>query len=94
MTEFPLRSILHSLDASQRLMKWTIELSQYDLLYRSKIVIKSQDLADFVVEFTQSAKVEKLVNKKKESSRANKTTAEPDQPKGTKIEHRMKKKLE
>ncbi|CAL8082911.1 unnamed protein product [Prunus armeniaca] len=27
MTEFPLRSILHSPDASQRLMKWAIKLS-------------------------------------------------------------------
>ncbi|CAL2276515.1 unnamed protein product [Prunus armeniaca] len=33
MTDFPLRSILHSPDASQRLMKWAIELSQYDLIY-------------------------------------------------------------
>ncbi|KAI5332695.1 hypothetical protein L3X38_022824 [Prunus dulcis] len=29
MIDFPLRSILHSPDASQRLMKWAIELSQY-----------------------------------------------------------------
>ncbi|KAI5313969.1 hypothetical protein L3X38_043145 [Prunus dulcis] len=48
MTDFPLRSILHSPDASQRLMKWAIELSQYDLLYRSKTAIKAQALADFV----------------------------------------------
>ncbi|CAL8993618.1 unnamed protein product, partial [Prunus brigantina] len=36
ITEFPLRSILHNPDASQRLMKWAIELNQYDLLYRLK----------------------------------------------------------
>ncbi|KAI5336693.1 hypothetical protein L3X38_015961 [Prunus dulcis] len=52
MTDFPLRSILHSPDASQRLMKWAIELSQYDLLYRSKTAIKAQALADFVAELT------------------------------------------
>ncbi|KAI5317568.1 hypothetical protein L3X38_037275 [Prunus dulcis] len=37
MTDFHLRSILHSPDASQRLMKWAIELSQYDLLYGQKL---------------------------------------------------------
>ncbi|CAL2247773.1 unnamed protein product [Prunus armeniaca] len=67
MTDFPLRSILHSPDVSQRLMKWAIELSKYDLLYWPKTTIKAQALADFVAEFTPSAKEEKLVSKKKES---------------------------
>ncbi|KAI5312666.1 hypothetical protein L3X38_041840 [Prunus dulcis] len=80
MTDFPLRSILHSPDASQRLMKWAIELSQYDLLYRPKTAIKAQALADFVAEFTPSAEKEKLVNQKKESSKADGTSAEPSQP--------------
>ncbi|CAL8119123.1 unnamed protein product [Prunus armeniaca] len=73
MTNFPLRSILHSPDASQRLMKWAIELSQYDLLYWPKAAIKAQALA----EFTPSAEEEKLVNKKKESSKADGTSTEP-----------------
>ncbi|CAL8993981.1 unnamed protein product [Prunus brigantina] len=68
ITEFPLRSILHSPDASQRLMKWAIELSQYDLLYRPKTAIKAQALADFVVEFTPTAKEEKMVTKSKEKA--------------------------
>ncbi|CAL2230398.1 unnamed protein product [Prunus armeniaca] len=68
ITEFPLRSILHSPDASQRLMKWAIELSQYDLLYRPKTAIKAQALADFVVEFTPTAEEEKMVMKSKEKA--------------------------
>ncbi|CAL8152762.1 unnamed protein product [Prunus armeniaca] len=44
MIDFPLRSIRHILDASQRLMKWAIELSQYDLIYRLKTAIKAQAL--------------------------------------------------
>ncbi|CAL9022511.1 unnamed protein product [Prunus brigantina] len=80
MTDFPLRSILHSPDASQRLMKWAIELSQYDLLYRPKTAIKVQILADFVVEFTPSAEEEKWVDKRKESSKADETSAKPSQP--------------
>ncbi|KAI5348609.1 hypothetical protein L3X38_001496 [Prunus dulcis] len=71
MTDFPLRSILHSLDTSQGLMKWAIELSQDDLLYRPKITIKAQTLADFIVEFTPLAEEKKLVNKNKKSSKAN-----------------------
>ncbi|CAL2260095.1 unnamed protein product [Prunus armeniaca] len=83
MTDFPLRSILHSPDASQRLMKWAIELSQYDLIYRPKAAIKAQALADFVAEFTPSAEEEKMVNEKKESSKADRTPAEPSQPRDT-----------
>ncbi|CAL8083182.1 unnamed protein product [Prunus armeniaca] len=83
MTDLPLRSILHSPDASQRLMKWAIELSQYDLLYRPKAAIKAQALADFVAEFTPSAEEEQMVNEKKESSKADGTPAEPSQPRDT-----------
>ncbi|KAI5313097.1 hypothetical protein L3X38_042271 [Prunus dulcis] len=68
MTEFPMRSILHSPNASQRLMKWAIELSQYDLLYLPKTAIKAQVLADFVVEFTPTAEEEKIVTKSKEKA--------------------------
>ncbi|CAL2270495.1 unnamed protein product [Prunus armeniaca] len=48
MTDFPLRLILHSLDASQRLMKWQLR-----------------------------------VDEKKESSKADRTSAEPSQPRDT-----------
>ncbi|CAL8153383.1 unnamed protein product [Prunus armeniaca] len=68
MIEFPLKSILHSPDASQRLMKLAIELSQYKLLYPSKTAIKAQDLADFVVEFTPTAEEENMVTKSKENA--------------------------
>ncbi|CAL8990806.1 unnamed protein product, partial [Prunus brigantina] len=62
---------------------WAIELNQYDLLYRPKAAIKAQALADFVAEFTTSAEEEKMVNKKKESSKADETSAEPSQPRDT-----------
>ncbi|CAL2254933.1 unnamed protein product [Prunus armeniaca] len=68
ITEFPLRSILHSPDASQRLMNWAIELSQYDLLYRPKTTIKAQSLVDFVVKFTPTAEEEMMVTKSKEKT--------------------------
>ena len=33
-------------------MKWALELEEFEVLYRPKIVIKGQGLADFSVEFT------------------------------------------
>ncbi|KAI5326678.1 hypothetical protein L3X38_035752 [Prunus dulcis] len=49
-------------------MKWAIELSQYDLLYRPKTAIKAQALADFIAEFTPTAEEEKMVTKSKEKA--------------------------
>ncbi|KAM2654056.1 hypothetical protein EV2_025609 [Malus domestica] len=47
MTQYPLRSILHGLDASQRVMKWALELGQYGLVFRPHTTIKAQALAEF-----------------------------------------------
>ena len=33
-------------------MKWTTELSEFDIRYRPRTVIKGQILADFIMEFT------------------------------------------
>ena len=35
-----------------RLVLWAIELSEFEVQYRPKIAIKSQALANFVIEFT------------------------------------------
>ncbi|XP_074355781.1 uncharacterized protein LOC141695434 [Apium graveolens] len=52
LTDQPLRNILHSLKASGRLMKWEIELGEFDIKYKPRTAIKAQALADFVVECT------------------------------------------
>ena len=39
-------------DAVGRMVQWVVELSQFDVNYRPKMVIKAQALADFVAEFT------------------------------------------
>ena len=33
-------------------MKWAIELSEFDIIYKPKTAIKGQVLADFIMEFT------------------------------------------
>ena len=37
-------------DASGRLVKWSVELSEFDLSYKSRGAIKAQALADFIVD--------------------------------------------
>ena len=51
-TEYPMKQVLHKPETSGRLIKWAIELSEFDIRYRSKTAIKGQVLADFVMEFT------------------------------------------
>ena len=53
-TEYPMKQVLHKLETSGRLLKWTIELSEFDIRYKPKTAIKGQVLADFVMEFTSA----------------------------------------
>ena len=50
-TEYPMKQVLHKPEVSGRLMKWAIELSEFDIRYKPKTAIKGQVLADFVMEF-------------------------------------------
>ena len=49
-----MKQVLHKPETSGRLMKWAIELSEFDIRYKSKTSIKGQILADFVMEFTSA----------------------------------------
>ena len=53
-TEYPMKQVLHKPETSGRLMKWAIELSEFDIRYKPKTAIKGQVLADFVMEFTSA----------------------------------------
>ncbi|XP_071926285.1 uncharacterized protein [Coffea arabica] len=50
MTDQPLKQILSKPDASGRMVRWAVELSEYDLSYQPRTAIKAQALADFIAE--------------------------------------------
>ncbi|XP_025662052.1 uncharacterized protein [Arachis hypogaea] len=51
-TTQPLRQILAKPELAGRLIKWSIELSKFDIQYQPRGSVKSQYLADFLAEFT------------------------------------------
>ena len=53
-TEYPMKQVLHKPETSGRLMKWAIELSEFDIRYKPKTAIKERVLANFVMEFTSA----------------------------------------
>ncbi|XP_016164354.1 uncharacterized protein LOC107606856 [Arachis ipaensis] len=54
-TDQPLRQILTRPEFARRLIKWSIELSKFDIQYQSRKTLKSQILADFISEMTTEA---------------------------------------
>ena len=54
LTKHPMRQILHKQETSERLIKWVIELSEFNIRYKPRMATKGLVLADFIVEFTPS----------------------------------------
>ena len=52
LTNHPLRKAMNKPDAVRRLIQWSVEMSEFDIDYRSWSAIKAQALADFIAEFT------------------------------------------
>ncbi|KAL2241784.1 UNVERIFIED_CONTAM: Retrovirus-related Pol polyprotein from transposon opus [Sesamum indicum] len=51
-TNHPLRNILTRPEASGRMIKWAVELGEFDISYQSRTAEKAQVLADFMVEIS------------------------------------------
>nr|XP_025665327.1 uncharacterized protein LOC112764025 [Arachis hypogaea] len=58
-TEHPLRQILSKPELAGRMTKWSIELSEFDIQFQPRGSVKSQCLADFVAEFTNTSAEER-----------------------------------
>ncbi|KAL6345085.1 hypothetical protein AAG906_013568 [Vitis piasezkii] len=54
LTNQPLKSIFHKLDLSGRMLKWVIELSEYEIKYQPRLAMKGQVMADFIAKLPQN----------------------------------------
>jgi hypothetical protein len=54
VSSFPLGEVIRNPDAASRIAKWSVEFMGKTLAYASRKVIKSQILADFVAEWTNT----------------------------------------
>ena len=52
LTDKPLRKTMSIPESAGRMALWAVELSEFDIRYRPRTVIKGQVVADFMVEFT------------------------------------------
>jgi hypothetical protein len=52
VTSFPLRAILHNSNATSNIAKWAAELAEFQLDFQPRHAVKSQVLADFIMEWT------------------------------------------
>ena len=52
LTTFPLKNILYKPKLSGRLTKWTVELSEHQISFQPRTMIKSQVLTDFIAHFS------------------------------------------
>ena len=58
VSDAPLSKILNNRDATGRVAKWAIELLPLDIKFEAKKAIKSQAIADFVVEWIEQQQPE------------------------------------
>ena len=52
LTVYPLKQVLQKHDVFERLLKWVVELSQFDIRFHTRTAIKGHALANFIAEFT------------------------------------------
>ena len=55
MTDLPIQNVLKKPDVAGRMVKWAVELSEFDIQYEPRGPIKGQVFADFVVELSSIA---------------------------------------
>nr|XP_027102165.1 uncharacterized protein LOC113723098 [Coffea arabica] len=70
MTDQPLKQILSKPDASGRMVRWAVELSEYDLSYQPRTAIKAQALADFIAEGVSFGPRESQVERTRDTAKA------------------------
>ncbi|CAL9000860.1 unnamed protein product, partial [Prunus brigantina] len=61
LTNQPLRQVLQKPETSGRLVKWTIELGEFDIQFKPRPAEKGQAVADFISELTLPAPSEQFI---------------------------------
>ncbi|KAL2241094.1 UNVERIFIED_CONTAM: Retrovirus-related Pol polyprotein from transposon [Sesamum indicum] len=56
LTNHPLKHVMSRPEASERLIKWAVELGQYDIEYQTRTAQKAQVLTDFITELSGGLK--------------------------------------
>jgi len=54
MTDLPIRKVLQKPDVAGRMLRWAVELSEFDVQYEPRGLIKCQVYADFVVKLSSA----------------------------------------
>ena len=52
MTDLPIRKVLQKPDVARRIVRWAVELSEFDVQYEPRGPIKGQVYANFMVELS------------------------------------------
>ena len=52
LTDHPLKKAMNKLEEAGWLIQWVVELSEFNVRYRPREVIKAQALVDFIEKFT------------------------------------------
>lgn len=60
-TNFFLKQVMSKPDVSARMVKWAVDLGEYDIDYESRSAIKAQALADFIQESTKPVEVKEWI---------------------------------
>ncbi|KAL2250014.1 UNVERIFIED_CONTAM: Retrovirus-related Pol polyprotein from transposon opus [Sesamum indicum] len=58
LTNHPLHNVLARPEASGRLVKWAVELGEFDIEYQARTALKGQVLADFMIELVGEPETE------------------------------------
>lgn len=58
LTDLPLKQVLQKPETLGGLMKWAIELGEYDLRYKPRTAIKGQVMADFIADLTPNMELQ------------------------------------
>jgi hypothetical protein len=70
VTSYPLRAILHNPNTTGNIAKWAAELAEFELDFVPRHAVKSQMLANFIVDWTPSASPPGVLNDSKPEPRA------------------------